>query len=58
MVHLGKRRRTIVVSDDEDAEEIASSTPEKVNTPIKPLHSTPSKDAKFWVESIPSFTSS
>jgi hypothetical protein len=57
MVQLGKRRRTIVVSDDEDVAEIAPSTPEEVTTPTKPLPSKPSKDAKFWVESISSFTS-
>src|SRR5579871_429516 len=53
MVHLGKRARPIILSDDEqDMEVIQSSTDRKVGTPTKQFRSSPSKGAKFWVESF------
>jgi hypothetical protein len=55
MAKLGKRKRKIVLSDgeyeystDEEWQGLDTSAPKQVE------QSTPSKDAKFWVESIPS----
>jgi len=60
MAELGKRRRTIVISDDEDdavlptfssPRTIATPRSKASSSPMKTFPSSPPKTAKFWVES-------
>ena len=55
-----KRGRVIIISDDDEPPpETTRSTPRKLvspgkkeGTPVKSFPETPSKEAKFWIESM------
>ena len=49
MVKLGKRPRTIVLSDEDD-DAMESSPSQKFTSPPK-FKTRPANDSKFWVES-------